>query len=422
MITSESQVVFRPRLREDIRLGPPLRVGGKTVYYLKDRFSSWFYRIGVKEYFLISRMDGSRSLQDLSDAYLAEFGRPLNEGSWAGMFALLEKRQLLADTTDSVKLEALKSACVERKKRENRGFLRRRLTLIEPDLLLEKLLPWFQFMFHRAFVLPVLLCVVMLEVFIGFHLTPIVSSALSARSNMWSYILFIALVWLFAAIHETAHGLACKRFGGTVSEMGLIWRYLTVFPYCKIDDVMLFHSRWHRVYAAFAGIFVNFLSLIPFGLVWIATPQGSLVHTVSALMLLSFNLMIFVNFVPFIELDGYFMLNHILNMADLRKDAHQFWKRAVLKMVLKSGSGNVGFSRRDRCIYLIYGFFSLVITGGFLATMVYYWFFLVKYWLGGPAALALLLLIALVLVYRELGRRKVTPMPQLLQRVLLIEK
>ncbi|HZU70646.1 MAG TPA: M50 family metallopeptidase [Ktedonobacteraceae bacterium] len=420
MIQSEYQIAFRPCIRDDILLGPPLRAGGKTIFYLKDTFTSWFYRIGVKEHFLISRMDGSRSLQELNDEYLAEFGRPLNEGSWAGLFALLEKRQLLANTADTAKLEDLKRAFAERKKRENRGLLRRRFAFIRPDSILEKLLPWFQFMFSRTFVLPALLCVIALEIFIGFHLTSIVASIWPEQGGIWSYILFIMLVWIFAVIHETAHGLTCKKFGGGVSEMGLVWRYLTIFPYCKIDDVMLFHNRWYRVYAAFAGIFVNFLSLIPFGLFWAFTPVHSLVHTISALMLLSFNLMIFVNFVPFIELDGYFMLSHALNMADLRKEAHQFWQRGLLKIVLKRGSGNVGLSRWDTWVYLIYGFFSLVITGGFLATMAFYWFFLVKYWLGGPIALGLFLLIALVLVYRELGRRKIAPMPQLLQRVLMV--
>jgi hypothetical protein len=419
MITSE-QDVLRPCLRDDIVLGPPQHAGGTTVYYLKDRFTHWFYRIGVKEHFLISRMDGSRSLQELSDAYASEFGRGLNERSWAGLFALLEKRQMLVSMTDSTKLEELKRKFSEGKRRENSRLLQRRFPLVQPDTFLENLLPWFQFMFHRAFVLPALLCIVAFEIFVGFHLPSLIANVWIVRSNIWDYVPFIMLVWIFTIIHEIAHGLTCKKFGGSVNEMGLLWRYLSIFPYCKIDDIMLFHNRWHRVYTSFAGIFVNFLCVIPFGILWIFTPDHSIVHAISTLMLLSFNLMIFINFVPFIELDGYFMLNHALGMADLRKESHQFWKRGLLKIVLKRGSGNVGFSRRDASIYLIYGFFSLIITGAFIVVMAFTWFFLVKYWLGSNIAWGLMVLIALILIYRELGRRKVTYMPYLLQRLLRV--
>ncbi|QBD82993.1 M50 family peptidase [Ktedonosporobacter rubrisoli] len=295
---SEDSKDFLPHLRDDIILGPPLRAGSTTVYYLKDKFTNCFYRIGTKEHFLLERMDGSRSLRALSDAYAAEFGRALNGRSWAGLLTLLEKRQLLENTANVTRLEELKREVDRRKRRENRGFLRRRFPLMQPDSFLEKLLPYFQFMFQRAFVLPALLCIVSLEVFVGFHISALVADAWAARSSSWNYLLFVLCVWSFTIIHELAHGLACKNFGGSVSEIGLIWRYFVIFPYCKLDDVLLFHKRWHRVYASFAGIFVNFLSVIPFALFWILAPVPSLLHAISALMLLSFNITIFIRVCP----------------------------------------------------------------------------------------------------------------------------
>src|SRR6185437_3427282 len=74
--------MLRPRLRDDIVFGPPQRRGAATTYLLKDRYTNWFYRVGFKEYFLLSRMDGNKPLRVLNEEYAAAFGRDLNRQSW----------------------------------------------------------------------------------------------------------------------------------------------------------------------------------------------------------------------------------------------------------------------------------------------------------------------------------------------------
>ncbi|QBD82994.1 hypothetical protein EPA93_46350 [Ktedonosporobacter rubrisoli] len=110
------------------------------------------------------------------------------------------------------------------------------------------------------------------------------------------------------------------------------------------------------------------------------------------------------------------MLNHALNMADLRQEAHQFCKRSLLKVLFKQGKGNVGFSRRDAFIYLTYGWFSLIATGAFLLLMSISWFMLLKYWFGDMLAWGVVLLIAVGFLFRELSRRKFLPVPHFLRQ------
>ena len=395
---------FKPQLRKDIVFGPPECTGGATVYYMKDTFTNWFYKVGVREHFLVSRMDGSKTLQQISTEYALQFGYHLDDHIWTGLFKLLEKRQMLMSTADSAKLEELKSAAERKRRTGNRGLLRRRFQLVNPDAFLVKLLPWTLFAFRPAFVISALLVTAVLEVFVILNIKGIGIDAWDARKNTLTVVLFFGLTWLFAAFHELAHGLACKKFGGSVREIGIIWRYLTFFPYCKLDDVVLFHNRRHQVYAAFAGTFVSFLTLLPFGLCWWFAPVKSSGRELSALFLILFNCTCLINFLPFIELDGYFMLSHALGMIGLRKDSHQCWQKMLSKVLFKKGQGIAGYEPLSKYVYMVYGFFSFAFTTLFLAAMLFYWLTVFRYWLGDVVVWSILIVAALFLLYRETGK------------------
>lgn len=401
---------FQPRLRADLVFGPKALSGGKTVYYLKDTYTKWYYRIGIKEHFLMSRMDGSRTLQQLGAEYEAQFGRSLDERAWEGLFQMLDKRQLLADATDVSRLETLKREAERKRQQENSGLLRRRFPLLDPDTWLGKLLPWLRFAYRPVFVLPALLAIVGVEVFVLLHLPGLLADVKASYGHLLIIIpLFIALTWLIAALHETAHGLTCKRFGGSVQEMGIFWRYLSFFPYCKLDDVVLFHQRQHRVYVMFAGTFVSFLALLPFALGWWWAPQHSLVRELSAVVLTFLNLAALTNLIPFIELDGYFMLSHALDMMDLRKQAQQFWRDRLKRVVVQRGERlSRDYDRRSQKIYLIYGLCSDVFTVVFLAYIAFFWWVtVVRLLLKGIVPWNLVPALALVLLQVVLSSKKI---------------
>jgi putative peptide zinc metalloprotease protein len=395
--------MIRPRLRAEIIFGPPQRQGAAITYLLKDRSTGWFYRIGVREYFLLSRMDGSRSLEVLGEEYAAAFGRSMNPQSWQGLFRLLEQRQLLVGGSATDRLEALKQERARKDKQENRGLFRRRFPLLNPDRFLTVLSPGVRFAYTRAFVLPAALCIVALEAFVLYNWHALLLDAWSGR-NPPVLASYLGLVILFMLLHELAHGLTCKRFGGSVREIGLLWRYMLLVPYCKIDDAMLFHNRWQRVATSCAGVFVNLLLLVPFGLLWQFAPLHSGIKALSALLLLWFNASIFLNLLPFVELDGYFMLNHALDMVDLRRSSYGFWRQELARLVLRRRTSSVTYARRERVIYRVYGLLSLLVTIGVCVGVEWIWFTTTNQWLGPFVAWGLVLLIALVMFLRGPGR------------------
>lgn len=356
-----STELFRPQVRADIVFGPPMLYAGATVYYIKDTLTGQFYRIGAKEHFLISRMDGTRTLEQIEAEYRLAFNRRLSPQSWGQLFSLLNKRSLLAGTSDIDRLRLLKR---EEEKGHDQSVSGRRLSIVQPDRLLEKILPWLRFAFHPAFVYPALAAILILEVFFFFNVGTAVAGLLPDLGHYFSLQLVLllgALVCIFLATHEFAHGLACKYFGGSVPEIGIIWRAPFLYAYCKIDDVVLFHNRWHRVYTAFAGIFVNLLMVIPFALLWRFSPEHSFAQVIGAFVLVFVNLFTLANLVPFVELDGYLMLKYALNVLDLREHASRIWYSHIRKGFFRGSDHPADLNgRSSQRIYLVYGVCSLI--------------------------------------------------------------
>jgi soluble P-type ATPase len=86
------------------------------------------------------------------------------------------------------------------------------------------------------------------------------------------------VTWLVVALHESAHGLVCKHFGGTVREIGVLWRFPILAPFCNTEDTRFFRRRRERVYTAFAGVFTSMLAMVPFAVCWLLAEEG--IHVV----------------------------------------------------------------------------------------------------------------------------------------------
>lgn len=364
---------LRPQLRADIVFGPPMREGQTIVYHLKDTATNWFYRIRSREYFLISRMDGTKTLAEIGAEYERAFHRRLNEQSWAQLFGLLEKRSFLLDGTDAEKLERLKAAAKMQRRKKRRGVLRWCFPLCNPERFLTRLVPRVRFAFHPACVYPALIVIGFMEAFYLFHAHTAqadVRWGLSHVPGVPVVLLLSAVVALFVVVHELAHGLACTYFGGSVQEMGIGWLWIYPIAYCNIDDVVLFHNRWHRVYTACAGIFVNLLMLIPFAALWWLSPEHSAARTIGILVFSLNNLLALSNLFLFAPLDGSLMLSYALNIIDLRKHGYTIWLQGAKRVVLRRQDTSIQYQGYTRYIYLIYGFLSMIAFVTFLGYLL----------------------------------------------------
>lgn len=400
----------RPRLRPEVRLGPAQRRGEGVVHHVKDPVTGWYYRIGPREHFLLSRMDGNRSLEELGAEYAATFGRRLGQASWQQLFAMLHKRQLLAGATDEAELARLTAAAAQNASRAKRGLLLARFPLFDPDRLFTRVGPRLAALFRPGFVVPALAAVLALAGYVAYAWSDLTEVAFGGPRGWLTVVPGVLVAWAIVFLHECAHGLTCWHFGGRVREIGLLWRFPMLAPYCNVDDVVLF-SPGRRVATAFAGVFASMLALLPFAGLWMLAPDGHPIRRLAASILVFGTVTAAINLVPFLRLDGYHMLGHALNLVDLRGESYRFYGR-----LLRGGPRSVaGYPRRDAIAYALYGAASVAFGITVLVLLVRLWHDSLTAWVGSTWATLILLaegvLVALLLGYaaRRRARRDAQP-------------
>ncbi|WP_069813262.1 M50 family metallopeptidase [Streptomyces sp. TP-A0874] len=401
-----------PRLRPEVTIGPALRSGPSVVHRLKDQRTGVHYRIGPREHFVIRRMDGSRTIEDIGREYTEEYGRVLGPDSWRQIFTLLGRHRLLDGMADEETLERLRRDR-EAERQENHTWLHRRWVLLRPDRLCTALAARLSFTFHPAFVALALLLAVAVQALVWSRAGTILAEA--APRSMWPVtvpVMFV-LMGLITLLHELGHGVTFKHFGGTVTEIGVRWRFPLLTAYCRTDDIVLLHRRTARVGTAFAGVLVSLLCMVPVLGWWWLTEDGQWGHSLAAGLLLFGSAGALVNLLPFLQLDGYVMLSHALDMADLRGESYRYCRQLLSRRSPAARDRLRAYPTRDARLYALYGLVTLLFTALAYSGLMWLWYGSLRHWMG-PAPAVLLLaaetaLVGGVLVYaarRRTSERK----------------
>ncbi len=95
MTTTTARPGQAPARRADLALGPPLLRGAAPVHLVKDPRSGRRHELGPREHFVLSRLDGTATRDEIGAAYAAVFGRRLGDGAWGQLLGLFWSRDLL---------------------------------------------------------------------------------------------------------------------------------------------------------------------------------------------------------------------------------------------------------------------------------------------------------------------------------------
>ncbi|MEU8081282.1 peptidase M50 [Catellatospora citrea] len=332
----------RPRLRGDLLLSAPLQRGPGTVYLVKDPRNGRAFEIAQREHFLISRLDGARSLAQIGTEYAAAFGRRLGDGHWEQLLWLLHGRQLLAGSPAD-------AAAPEPVRRVHRFRLVR-----DAAAVVDRVHGWVRFAIRGPVVLGVVLaCAAMLAV-LGLHLPELVDGFLGLGGQPWAIVAVFLLVWVSAALHELAHGVSARHFGCTVSGISM----LTLS--CTVDNLLYLQSRRRQAAIAASGALVNAAFLLPFAAAWLLLPAQSAVRAPLAGFLLVGAVQALVNLIPLAPLDGYRMLSYALRVTNLSGESRRFLQLSLWRLFGR-GPGVAGYPYRAKVTYVSYGLWSAAV-------------------------------------------------------------
>ncbi|MEP7300032.1 MAG: hypothetical protein ABI699_00770 [Caldimonas sp.] len=355
--------LLRPRLREGVQ-SLHRRLRGKPWVLLFDPVTQRFHRLTPEVNRVLRLLDGRRSLEQVwadacADGGDDEQAAPISQHELVQLMSSLYANDLLQSQASPDAEEAF-----DRHRRQQRARLRQtwlnplsiKLPLLHPDAWFEKQ----AVLARRLFSWPVLalwLAIVAPGAVLAWQhwhaLTENLSDRVLAASNL-------VLLWftypLVKAVHEWAHGMAVKAFGGQVREIGLMLIVFTPVPYVDATSSYRFASKWQRATVAAAGILAELLLGAVAVLVWLTAEPGLVTAVAFNVILIAGISTVLVNGNPLMRYDGYFILCDLLELPNLAQRANQYWTYLLDRYAFGSAEAQPPVeSAGERWILLGYG-------------------------------------------------------------------
>ncbi|WP_156726616.1 M50 family metallopeptidase [Streptomyces apocyni] len=347
---------YRPALRPGVLLSERLLQGASTVHLIKDTGSGQSFKVGVKEHFLISRMDGERSIEEIGTQYARQYGRRLADANWQQLLGMLGTRGLLADAPAATAPEAPP---------EPRGLLRGSIRLVaDANATTARLHRAVGFLLTPLCMVPLLALMVAMEVVIAFNMGELLVATWELFQNPVLLMATGSMLWLSTALHELAHGVVARHYGGTVAEIGLRWRLPAVIMYCTVDNFLYLPARRHRIATAVAGAVMNLLFLLPFCALWLFVPVDEATHGALAGLLFLGSVQALAMLIPVPPLDGYKIVAQAFGATELAASS-----KTYLRLAIRRDPAAKQYPRRARAAYTTYGLGAPLVLAALIAAV-----------------------------------------------------
>ncbi|MFY1632147.1 peptidase M50 [Solwaraspora sp. WMMB335] len=345
-MTSGPLLAKRLRLHPDVLVSRRLMRGPAQIHLVKDMRTGRAFEVSAREHFIMTRLDGRRSLAEIGEEYARAFRRRLVEAHWQQLLGLLYRRGLLDDPSTTGPSTSGPSTAVSGRATPSRASL----ALVE----------WVHRRTRWLLSAPVALSLLVLVVALGATVAVRIDEAVTglrwfADHPLW--LLPVALLaWASAALHELAHGVTARHFGCAVTAVSMVTLR------CRVDGYLYLSSPRAQIAIAAAGGFANGLLMLPIGLVWLVLPSSVSIRPALAAILLIGYVQALVNVIPLPPLDGYKIISHAFGVTRLFTGTRQFLWHLVRGLVDRRDPGALAYPTRARLCYLSYGLICLILV------------------------------------------------------------
>lgn len=313
---------------------------GEVYWIIKEPVGLNYYRFPHDSYFVLQQLNGRQSLEEIEAAYNEEFSpRKLTIEKLQSFIGSLHKSGLVQAAAPGQGTELLKRRRTTRRKKLLSSFgnvLALRFRGIDPDRILNALIPWTGWLFTRQALIVVLLAAAaaLMSIFANWDLF---MSRLPTFNQFFDPVSwgFLAVVLAVVKIlHEFGHGLSCKRFGGECHEMGFMMLVLTPCLYCNVSDSWTLPNKWHRAAIGAAGIYIELILATIATFFWWNTEQGLVNQLCLQMMTVCSVSTILFNGNPLLRFDGYYILSDIMEIPNLQQKSSAALTDLLKKKVL----------------------------------------------------------------------------------------
>ena len=348
----------KPKLRSDLEIRPESANSGASVI-VKDPITRGFYRFTAMQAAVLALLDGTHSADSIAESVSKSFQAEVKREQIKDFAAKLRGLLLLDHSACWARLDAAKP----RRNRWLANLLSIKIHAFNPDKLLSSLSKKLSFCFSPAFALLVWISIGT-AVIISILNWEFLFISLGTLVSLYSIPLLFVVAFTVMTIHEFAHGLALKHFGGKVEEMGFLILYFIPAFYCNLNDAWMLRKR-ERILVSLAGGYIQLFLWACATIAWRLLALETFLSRVCLVAIVFAGVQTLFNFNPLIKLDGYYLLSDYLEIPNLRPKAWHFLGRKLKNWLLGSEIlGDVAPNPRETRIYAVYGTASFLFTGG----------------------------------------------------------
>jgi putative peptide zinc metalloprotease protein len=392
----------RPRRKPGVTAHHRTTATGETITTLKDPGHGAYYRLSPGGWFIWQRLDGNRTLRDLTLEYLAEFKAFAPQAVADVIGGLAETGFVEGAKVSAGVLEgATRASRWERAMAAARRIMEWHGSLRGVDAPLTRL---YRGGVRLLYTLPgqVILAMIALAGLVAFVLgiRDFGNVVEESEAGGWLLLFWIPATLVAILIHEAGHAFTTKAFGREVPRVGVGWYWFGPIAYVDTSDMWL-SGRWPRIAVSLAGPYADLVTGGLAALVAWFVPDTVLAAALWQFALVSY-IGVLVNLNPLMEFDGYYVLIDLLERPNLRPRALAWLGRELLP-ALRDPS-----RLRGRRLEVLYGLASVlyIVLSAVLVVVLYR--LIVQGWLAQlvPEAVAAGLawvLAALVVVLATVG-------------------
>jgi CRP-like cAMP-binding protein/Zn-dependent protease len=317
---------WRPALADDIEVKDFRLRWGSSYTMIANPRDLVHFRLDPDDAAIVKLLDGTRTLQEIVVERLRESGE-LEVAQVAMLVRELEAANFLRtrylDVYGELR-EALDPASTARKKA--REFTRT-LSIDWKDA--DRLVSWLYRRGLKVFFRPAVAAASGLVAVAG--LVAFVDLVASGRFDLTGRSLLLGLVVLFVLdyfmvfVHELGHALVLTHNGRRIKSAGfMIYFGSPAFFVDSSDSLMM--GRRQEILSSFAGPYAQLIVGGASSLIALAFPGWILSPTLYKYAVLNY-FVVFMNLIPLLELDGYFILADAIEVPDLRPRSLAFIQR-----------------------------------------------------------------------------------------------
>ncbi|HEV7526129.1 MAG TPA: cyclic nucleotide-binding domain-containing protein [Acidimicrobiia bacterium] len=181
-----------------------------------------------------------------------------------------------------------------------------------------------------------------------------------------AFVILLALNLLLVFVHELGHAAYLIHRGRRVRGAGFRLYFGSPSFFIDSSDVLML-KRGHRIAQSLAGPYFEAIVTGAAAIALWAWPRGALAAVLYSFVTLNY-FVLFLNLVPFLELDGYWALSDALRLPDLRPRSIAFLRRDMWRKL----------GRRERLTrpeigILVYGTLGTIFTVFALLSSAVFW-------------------------------------------------